>query len=210
MKKLLLLLFIPIVCLGQISSEWTKEELSYADVARDVVFITDVEKDIILYHNLVRLYPKKYLELEILKWRKDIYPKDTIKFNFVWESLDLSSNYYKSLVKTLKKQKPLPKLNFKKELYNAAMCLALEQSESGKIGHNRKKCSRVNYWENCDYGSYNGRDIVNSLLVDEGVPDYGHRKTILSSEISLIGCATTFHPQYEVVAVMDYCEENCF
>ena len=109
MKKLLVLLFIPIVCLGQISSEWTKEELSYADVARDVVFITDVEKDIILYHNLVRLYPKKYLELEILKWRKDIYPKDTIKFNFVWESLDLSSNYYKSLVKTLKKQKPLPK-----------------------------------------------------------------------------------------------------
>ena len=102
MKKLILLLFIPLLSFSQINNGWTKSEISNADVARDISNISDFEKDIILYHNLVRLYPKKYLELEILNWREDIYPKDTLKFDFTWEETDLNSSYYKSLIKTLK------------------------------------------------------------------------------------------------------------
>ena len=59
MKKLLiLLLFIPLLSFSQIDNGWTNDEISNADVAREINDISDFEKDIILYHNLVRLYPK--------------------------------------------------------------------------------------------------------------------------------------------------------
>ena len=210
MKKLLiLLLFIPLLSFSQIDNGWTNDEISNADVAREINDISDFEKDIILYHNLVRLYPKKYLKLEILNWREDIYPKDTLKFDFIWDETNLNSNYYKSLIKTLKKQKKLSKLEFDRQLYKDALCLAKEQSKNGKVGHKRYRCNKVNYWENCDYGSYNGRDVVNSLLIDEGVKDLGHRNTILNPNISIIGGAVTSHPKYETVIVIDYCDKNC-
>ena len=209
MKKLILLLFVPLISFSQIDDGWTKNEISIADVARKINNISDFEKDIILYHNLVRMYPKKYLELEILNWREDIYPKDTLKFDFVWEETNLNSSYYKSLVKTLKKQRKLSRLEFNRQLYEDALCLAEEQSKNGKVGHKRYRCKKINYWENCDYGSYNGRDVVNSLLVDENVKNLGHRKTILNPNISIIGGAVSSHPKYETVIVVDYCNKNC-
>ena len=205
MKRLILiLLFIPLLSFSQIDNGWTKSEISNADVARDVSNISDFEKDIILYHNLVRLYPKKYLELEILNWREDIYPKDTIRFDFIWDETNLNSGYYKSLIKTLKKQEKLSKLEFDRQLYKDALCLAEEQGKNGKVGHKRYRCKKINYWENCDYGQYNGRDVVNSLLIDEGVKDLGHRKNILNPKISIIGGAVSYHPKYETVIVIDY------
>ena len=204
MKKLILLLFIPLICFAQIDEGWTKSEIINADVAREVSNISDFEKDIILYHNLVRMYPKKYLELEILNFREDIYPKDTLKFDFIWEETNLNSFYYKSLIKRLRKQKRLSKLEFDRELYKDALCLAKEQSKNGNVGHKRYRCKKINYWENCDYGSYNGRDAVNSLLIDEGVKDLSHRKTILNPNISIIGGAVSYHPKYETVIVIDY------
>ena len=209
MKKVLFLLLIPFISFNQAHKEWTKSEISNADVARDIDTISDFEKDIILYHNLVRMYPEKYLELEILNWREDVQPKDTQKFDFTWEKTNLNSHYFKSLVNTLKNQKKLSKLEFNIQLYKDALCLAKEQSKNGKIGHQRHKCKEVNYWENCDYASYNGRDVVNSLLVDEGVSNLGHRKNILNPNLSIIGGAVSSHPEYETVIVIDYCNKNC-
>ena len=209
MKKLILLLFIPLLSFSQIDNGWSDDEISSADVAREINDISDFEKDIILYHNLVRLYPKKYLKLEILNWREDIYPKDTLKFDFIWDETNLNSDYYKSLIKTLKKQNKLSKLEFDRQLYEDALCLAKEQSKNGKDGHIRYRCKKINYWENCDYGSYNGRDVVNSLLIDQGVKDLGHRNTILNPNISIIGGAVSSHPKYETVIVIDYFDNNC-
>ena len=60
------LILFPVVVFGQIQSKWTTIEIGEADVARSITGISDFEKDVILYHNLVRLYPIKYLEVEIL------------------------------------------------------------------------------------------------------------------------------------------------
>ena len=46
--------------------------------------------------------------------------------------------------------------------------------------------------------------MVNSLLIDEGVKDLGHRKNILNPNISIIGGAVSYHPKYETVIVIDY------
>ena len=51
--------------------------------------------------------------------------------------------------------------------------------------------------------------MVNSLLIDEGVEDLGHRNTILDPNISIIGGAVSSHQKYETVIVIDYCDKNC-
>ena len=56
MKRLILLLFIPLLSFYQ-QINGTKVKLA-ADVARNINNISDFEKDIVLYHNLVRIIKK--------------------------------------------------------------------------------------------------------------------------------------------------------
>ena len=66
------LILFPVVVFGQIQSKWTTIEIGEADVARSINDISDFDKDVILYHNLVRLYPIKYLKVEILNLNEDL------------------------------------------------------------------------------------------------------------------------------------------
>ena len=214
----LLLILFPVVSFGQNQSKWTRTEIAEADVARNINGISDFEKDVILYHNLVRLYPNKYLQVEILNLNDDLQTKDKIKFPNNWRGTDINSDYYKSLISTLSIQKPLPKLIFDYGLSSTAKCLAKEQSANGRTGHNRINCPEISSVasnrnmgygtaENCGYGKYNGKDAVNNLLIDEDVPSLGHRENILDPKYTKIGAGTAFHPKYETVIVVDYLYE---
>jgi uncharacterized protein YkwD len=214
----LLLILFPVVSFGQNQSKWTRTEIAEADVARNINGISDFEKDVILYHNLVRLYPSKYLQVEILNLNDDLQTKDKIKFPNNWRGTDINSHYYKSLISTLSRQQPLPKLTFDYGLSSTAKCLAKEQSVNGSTGHNRINCPKISSiistrnmgygtGENCGYGKYNGKDAVNNLLIDEDVPSLGHRDNILNPKFTKIGAGTAFHPRYETVIVVDYLYE---
>ncbi len=215
---MLLLILFPVVSFGQNQSKWTRTEIAEADVARNINGISDFEKDVILYHNLVRLYPSKYLQVEILNLNDDLQTKDKIKFPNNWRGTDINSHYYKSLISTLSRQQPLPKLSFDYGLSSTAKCLAKEQSVNGSTGHNRINCPKISSiistrnmgygtGENCGYGKYNGKDAVNNLLIDEDVPSLGHRDNILNPKFTKIGAGTAFHPRYETVIVVDYLYE---
>ena len=226
MKKKLFFLFayfLSLIVYSQVNPEWTNSEIKQADVARSVVSISKFEKDIILYHNLVRLFPQKYLQLEILDFNPDTETKDKLKFDSNWTTQNVNSKYFKSLIKRLSNQKPLSKLVFDFSLYLSAKCLAKEQSETGEIGHFRKKCKDITIdkikdklissygtAENCGYAKYNGKDSVNQLLIDEDVPSLGHRNTILNPKYTKIGVGVDFHPKYEKVIVIDYAFINYF
>ena len=224
--KYLLFLFIHFLALfgySQVNPEWTNSEVKQADVARSIETLSKFEKDVILYHNLVRLFPQKYLQVEILNFTQDIETKDKLKFDFTWKSQDINSKYFRSLIKRLSNQKPLTKLVFDSSLNLSAKCLAKEQSKTGKTGHIREKCrdpkadkirgrkvSSSGTAENCAYAQYNGKDSVNQLLIDEGVSSLGHRKSILNTEYTKIGVGVDFHPKYEKVIVIDYAFVNYF
>jgi uncharacterized protein YkwD len=164
------------------------------------------------------MYPRKYLQIEILNFKEDLETKDKIKFPFSWRGADTNSHYYKSLISTLSTQTPLPKLIFDYGLSIAAKCLAREQSLNGNIGHDRISCNKIysdksnknvgyGVGENCGYGKYNGKDLVNQLLIDEDVPSLGHRNNILNKSFTKIGAGVDFHPKYETVVVIDYLYE---
>ena len=224
MKKItLLLLFNLNIFFGQPQIDWNVSEINQADTARDIENISEFEKDVILYHNLVRMFPKKYIQIELLNFKEDLETKDKLKFPYDWEPQNINSKYFKTLINTLQKQKPLPKLNFDKSLSSSAKCLAKEQSVNGKTGHRRVKCKDIaqdktedslfrssGIAENCGYGTYNGKDLVNQLLIDQDVPSLGHRNTILNPQYNKIGVGVDFHPKYEKVIVVDYSYINYF
>jgi len=58
--------------------------------------------------------------------------------------------------------------------------------------------------ENIAYGPKSGRDIVASLLIDDGVPGRGHRHNIMNEKFGVVGIKIEKHPKYGFVCVMDF------
>lgn len=185
MKRITTLLFTLCSFVPLLAQTWTAEQLASANTADSVASLSQEEKDVILFVNLVRLYPQDFLKYEV---------NDDSRID----------RAYITLRQTLKVQKPLTALTYNAELQDLAKCFAEEQSHNGRTGHKRKSCS-TGYWGEClAYGDPGGRNIVLQLLIDENVPDYGHRKMCLSKEASQIGVATAPHPKYARVSVLDF------
>ena len=54
------------------------------------------------------------------------------------------------------------------------------------------------------YGENPARDVVIQLLVDDGVPDRGHRNNILDGNWGVEGVACGPHRDYRQICVMNY------
>jgi hypothetical protein len=175
------------------AQNWTNSQISEANTAKDIAYLTTVEKECVMYINLCRLYPKDFLQNELLNYfgpeKYGNYLKD--------------SEYRKSLIDFLNTMKPMNALYFDIEAYNNAKCFAKEQGEAGTTGHARIKCKDGNYAECCSYGMDTGKDIVMQLLIDDNVPSLGHRINCLNKEYSKIGLSVQTHTKWDVCAVID-------
>ena len=112
-------------------------------------------------------------------------------------------------------QSPLPTLALSAELSRAARDHAQDQQRTGAIGHAGSdgstvitRVGRYGRWlrsisENIDYSpSASGTEVIENLLVDDGVPDRGHRKNIFDPTARLVGIACAPHPRYTTVCVI--------
>ena len=50
--------------------------------------------------------------------------------------------------------------------------------------------------ENIDYGIKSAQEVMLALLIDDGVPDRGHRTNIFKEGFVKMGAATSSHPRY--------------
>ena len=122
-------------------------------------------------------------------------------------------------IRFLRRQKPLPPLVRSEGLSEAAGELAREEGESGAMGHMgessgspRDRIERHGRWrgaigEDIFYGSGDARQVVMNLIIDDGVPDRGHRKNIFSKAFRRGGAACGPHPGFETVCVIDFAGE---
>jgi uncharacterized protein YkwD len=74
-----------------------------------------------------------------------------------------------------------------------------------------RRMERYGQWrggvaENIAYGENAARDVVLQLLVDDGVPNRGHRDALLDPEWGVSGVACGRHRDYGQMCVMDYAE----
>jgi len=178
------------------TDQWTPQQIASADLARNLVGWSSVEKDVVLHTNLVRMYPLKYLKVEVKPWD---HPSR-------YAPLDRSSIYYQGLLRELRSRPSIAPLKPSAELKASALCFASAQGQTSQTGHDRSGtgCPESNSGENCDYGMDTGKDIVMHLLVDEGVPSLGHRENILEPSYRTIGVGHASHRRYGKVTVQEF------
>ncbi|MDB4878115.1 MAG: allergen V5/Tpx family protein [Gemmatimonadetes bacterium] len=98
----------------------------------------------------------------------------------------------------------------------AARDLANDQRRTGAVGHTSSdgaspeaRLARYGTWggsysENADYGSViSGRDVIEDMIIDDGVPDRGHRRNTFDPGARVVGIGCAPHPKYGVVCVID-------
>lgn len=97
--------------------------------------------------------------------------------------------------------------------------LVRDQKASGAVGHAGKdgsspgsRVNRYGQWrrtvgENVEYGGENGREVVVNMIVDDGVPDRGHRKNLFDPDFGRAGVACDSHPVFRRMCVVTFAGE---
>ncbi|GAA0870811.1 CAP domain-containing protein [Brevundimonas basaltis] len=115
----------------------------------------------------------------------------------------------------LETQTPRPALRGSPGLDRAAAEHADEQSRTGQVAHAgadgsspSDRMRRQGRWsatgEAIAYGSDRAEDVILQLIVDDGVPDRGHRTILFNPVYTLVGAACAPHPVWRSVCVLDF------
>ena len=119
-------------------------------------------------------------------------------------------------IDALRAHQPAPVLRWSQGLAGAAADHVRDQGPIGGLEHRgtdgsspAQRAERRGRWfgamaENIAYGDNPARQVVIQLLVDDGVPDRGHRDNILDPRWGTEGVACGPHREYRQICVMDY------
>jgi uncharacterized protein YkwD len=115
----------------------------------------------------------------------------------------------------LMKQTPLRPISHSDLLALAASDHVREQGPRGKTGHasadGKRASARVArrgggtyVAETITYGPPSGVEVVRQLIVDDGVKDRGHRRTVFAAELRYAGVGCGPHKIYRVMCVANF------
>ncbi|MCB9224496.1 MAG: CAP domain-containing protein [Crocinitomicaceae bacterium] len=181
--------------------EYKHPKYFLANTAYNNPSLSELEKQVIYLHNLVRMDPKLFNKTYVAKYFND--------------KPELSNTEHgRSLVKELNEIEPLPLLFPDDNLKKAADFHATDIGEHGATGHvssdgstrkdRFKKFGASGSGENCTYGRMTPYDIVIGLLVDINSEQKGHRENILRRSFKRIGVSIKPHKTYKLGTVLDY------
>lgn len=113
----------------------------------------------------------------------------------------------------LRRQHPLPAMRHSDLLARAAADHVREQGPRGVTGHESadgaKAAARVArrgggryVAEIITYGPPSGEEVVRQFIVDDGVKNRGHRRTVFAAEMRFAGAACGPHARYRVMCVV--------
>jgi uncharacterized protein YkwD len=122
-------------------------------------------------------------------------------------------------VRALRATPPLSPLRYSMGLSRGARDHVRDQGARGQTGHSGSDASsaservdRYGRWngtltENIAYGPPTAREVIVGLIVDDGVPDRGHRKNLLDPAVRVAGVACGEHSRYRVMCVIVHAAE---
>jgi hypothetical protein len=165
---------------------WNDPAYLEANTAAYEEYLSEPEKEVFYYLNLVRMNPGLFAGTYLLKHAG--IPDD---------------EYEISLYEELMAMEPLPCLKPNKLCWESAKCHAIDSGQSGYVGHERKTCTSYFWGECCQYGPSDPLAIILQLLIDRGVESLGHRRICLGSYDEL-GISIQPHSVYGSNAVLDF------
>ena len=178
-------------------------------------YLSALELEIIHEHNRVRSDPAGYA-----RFLRELKPNFDGTLFHLADSLVRETKEgvaaVDEAVRLLEATEPLLPLKGSRGMSLGARELVTDQGRAGRTGHvgsdNSQVWDRVNRYgsweaavaENVAYGFKTARDVLTQLLVDDGVPERGHRMNILSPEFRVVGVACGPHTKYTIVCVITY------
>jgi uncharacterized protein YkwD len=193
-------------------------DIAALDTAVDVDYLTAIEKDVILEMNKVRTNPKKYAELYIQPRLRYYNGKNYSVPGQITIVTQEGAAAVNNCITALGRASAVGVLTPEKGLSLAAKDHVTDQSRTGQTGHNGSDRSTPETrmkrygtfsgsWtlgENLDYGATTGKDIVCDLLIDDGVPNRGHRTNIMNKSFTQTGVSSGTHTQYRTSCAITY------
>jgi hypothetical protein len=212
---LFLVFFIPIASCAQKMGTTTLEvkslpSLPVRDLSVDNFLLlseeykqlSDKEKDWFYWTNYSRINPRRFWDSVVAPLIK-AFPK-------------LDNSYSRGLKTDLYNSKPLPMVKPNKGLSKIAQSFAKEMaankalpshsSPSGSTFQSRMESGAIKRCagENISFGPDNPIMMLALLYIDEGVPDMGHRKTLLDPAFEEMGLGIGSYPDKKIMVVQDF------
>jgi uncharacterized protein YkwD len=175
-----------------------------------------MEKEVIFELNKLRSDPNKYAQFNLEPMRKAYRGKLFTYSGQISIQTKEGVDALDECIRVLKKTLPVQLLYPSEGLSRASADHVAEQAKNGQFGHIGKdgsnpvsRIERYGNWEICtseniSYGCPDAAQIVMALLIDDDVPDRGHRRNMLDPCIRLAGVSFGTHPEYETMCVMDF------
>jgi uncharacterized protein YkwD len=218
MFKILLPTLLLLIFSSQANAQkWTDAEFRKANTAANASYLSNEEKNIVMYMNLIRIDGEKFYYTFLEDYINNYNAKVRKYRNYNELRITRSNSYYTSLLKHLRGVKNLQMFYPDDKLTSLSRSHAqdlnrnnLDTHESSNGDKFSKRLSR--YFsnkamsENIDFGYSNSLDIVCHLLLDCGVPSLGHRFNLLDQKYKLntVGVSIQPHPSYTWCAVIDF------
>jgi len=186
--------------------------------------LTGMEEELVAEINRVRTDPAGYAAILLAK--KPFYrgrrivapPKADQDLEVTEEITQEGLPALEEAVAALRTTRPRGRLQLSSRLCHAARDHVVRQGFAGTEGHSDsggEPLDRIRIYipgvkaiaENISYGRLTARDVVFHQLVDDGVTDRGHRKSLLDPRFESIGVNCGYHLVYGTMCVIDLAAE---